>query len=103
MGWLFSLCVECNSEPQAEALAKHFTGLDLLLPDGRKFDCQVSVHHTEENSSVDWWCNVYPQGISECGVHTFQDAYMMTELGHLLYQREFDGGKREKRKASEVC
>ena len=86
MGWFFSLCVECGSKLEAEAIAEHFKQLDLLLSDGRKFDCRVDVYQTNNQSLIDWWCSVNPRGLSESGIHTVKDAQDMTELGFLLYE-----------------
>ncbi|NES81428.1 MAG: hypothetical protein F6K10_08435 [Moorea sp. SIO2B7] len=33
-----------------------------------------------------WWCRVCPSGVSEIGIEAPDSAYLMTELGILLYQ-----------------
>jgi hypothetical protein len=55
-----------------------------MLSNGRQVLCQAEVF---QDLDANWWCRVFPSGISEVGINTPETAYLMTELGILLYQR----------------
>lgn len=85
MAWIFSLSAECGSDSErAKEFSKHFDGASLNLSNGTQSQCQVSIFQDIEDN---WWCRVCPNNISQLGVDTPETAYLMTELGILLYQR----------------
>ena len=85
MAWIFSLSVECGSQKNAaEQLASHFADSAWVLSNGRESHCRVDLFQDIEDN---WWCRVCPSQISEIGVNVPEAAYLMTELGILLYQR----------------
>ncbi|RUT01291.1 hypothetical protein DSM106972_068420 [Dulcicalothrix desertica PCC 7102] len=85
MAWVFSLSAECGSEQAlAQEFSQHFDGIYWTLSNGTQSQCQVSIFQDIEDN---WWCRVCPSNISEVGVSTPETAYLMTELGLLLYKR----------------
>lgn len=85
MAWIFSLSAECGSDSErVQEFSKHFDGANLTLSNGTQSQCQVSIFQDIEDN---WWCRVCPNNISQLGVDTPETAYLMTELGILLYQR----------------
>jgi hypothetical protein len=84
MAWIFSLSAECGSdESNAYKFAQHFEGISWLLSNGRQCQCRTDrFQDIEEN----WWCRVSPSNLSEVGIDSPESAYLMTELGILLYQ-----------------
>ncbi|PAX53251.1 hypothetical protein [Brunnivagina elsteri] len=84
MAWIFSLSAECGSKQEdAEKFAQYFDNILLTLSNGTQSQCQVNVFQDIEEN---WWCRVYPNNISEVGVDTAESAYLMTEIGILLYK-----------------
>lgn len=84
MAWIFSLSAECGSEQaRAQEFSQHFDGVYWTLSNGTQSKCEVSIFQDIEDN---WWCQVCPNNISEVGVDTPETAYLMTELGLLLYQ-----------------
>jgi hypothetical protein len=84
MAWSFNLAAECGElEADATRLCQHFQGNILSLNDGSSFECRGDVFQDLENN---WWCRVCPQGISSTGTNTPETAYLMTEIGILLYR-----------------
>jgi len=84
MAWIFSLSVECGSQRDAAAqLAAHFSDSAWVLSNGRESSCRVDLFQDIEDN---WWCRICPSQISEIGVDAPEAAYLMTELGILLYQ-----------------
>ena len=85
MAWTFTLSAECGVEQAgAERFAQHFDQISWVLSNGKHSKCQTSIFQDIEEN---WWCRVCPSGISEIGTDTPESAYLMTELGILLYQR----------------
>jgi hypothetical protein len=84
MAWIFSLSAECGSdESNAHKFAHHFEGISLLLSNGRQCQCCTDTFQDIEEN---WWCRVSPNNLSEVGIDSPESAYLMTELGILLYQ-----------------
>lgn len=72
MAWIFGLNAECGpSGAHACELARHFHG----WPTG--------IYRDAEN----WWCGVFPDGLSRSGITSDADAAAMTAAGHRLYER----------------
>ncbi len=85
MAWVFSLSAECGTEQsQAEQFANHFRDLTWTIHRGIESQCQADIFADMEGN---WWCRVCPSGLSEIGIDAPDSAYLMTELGILLYQR----------------
>jgi hypothetical protein len=85
MAWIFSLSVECGTEQsQAEQFAEHFRDIIWTIDNGIESQCQADIFTDVEGN---WWCRVCPSGLSEIGIDAPESAYIMTELGILLYQR----------------
>ncbi len=85
MAWVFSLSVECGLEQsQAEKFANHFRNLTWMIDNGIESKCQADIFADVEGN---WWCRVCRSGLSEIGIDAPESAYLMTELGILLYQR----------------
>ena len=84
MAWVFSLSAECGSERgTAEQFAHHFDAVALSLSNGSISECHTTVFQgIDEN----WWCQICPGGVSEIDIEALDLAYLMTELGILLYQ-----------------
>jgi len=84
MAWIFSLSAECGSDQSnVNQFAQHFEGIELILSNGRQCLCRTD---TFQDTLQNWWCRVYPNNISEVGIDSPESAYIMTELGILLYQ-----------------
>lgn len=84
MTWIFSLSAECGSdESNAHKFARHFEGTSWVLSNGRKCQCGTETFQDIEEN---WWCRVLPNNLSEVGIESPESAYLMTELGILLYQ-----------------
>lgn len=85
MTWVFSLSAECGTEQvAAEQFAHHFDAVSWGLSNGSQSQCYAQIFQDIEEN---WWCRVCPSAISGVGIDTPQTAYLMTELGILLYQR----------------
>jgi hypothetical protein len=85
MTWAFSLSAECGTEQiAAEQFTQHFDRLSWVLSNGRQSQCHTATFQDFEET---WWYRVCPSGISETGINTSDTAYLMTELGILLYQQ----------------
>ncbi len=84
MAWIFGLSAECGpEEDNAHKFAEHFEGTSLLLSNGHQCQCRTDVFQDIEEN---WWCRVSPSNLSEVGIDSSESAYLMTELGILLYQ-----------------
>lgn len=84
MSWIFSLSAECGSdESNAHQFSEHFEGLSWLLSNGRQCQCHTDIFQDIEDN---WWCRIAPNNLSEVGIESPESAYLMTELGILLYQ-----------------
>jgi hypothetical protein len=85
MAWVFSLSAECGTErSHAEKFASHFRDLTWTIDNGIQSQCQADIFADVEGN---WWCRVRPSGLSEIGIDAPESAYLMTELGILLYQQ----------------
>lgn len=85
MAWIFSLSAECGMEQStAEQFSRYFDKASCVLSNTTQFQCHTAIFQDMEEN---WWCRVSPSGISEVGIDTPETAYLMTELGILLYQR----------------
>ena len=85
MAWVFSLSAECGTkEDSAKRFAQHFEDVSWVLSSGLQSQGQTRVFQDLDDC---WWCQVYPNGISEMGIEAPDSAYLMTELGILLYQQ----------------
>lgn len=84
MAWIFGLSAECGSdESNAHKFAQYFEGISWLLSNGRQCKCRTDTFQDIEEN---WWCRVSPNNLSEVGIDSPESAYLMTELGILLYQ-----------------
>ena len=84
MAWIFSLSAECGSdESDAHQFAQYFKGMSWLLFNGHQCQCRTDFFQDMEEN---WWCRVSPSNLSEVGIDSPESAYLMTELGILLYQ-----------------
>lgn len=84
MAWVFSLSAECgNKKSEAEQFAQYFNEISWVISNGINSQCRADFFQDIEEK---WWCRVCPSGISEIGIDTPESAYLMTELGILLYQ-----------------
>lgn len=85
MAWIFGLSAECGAERAiAEQFAHHFHNVSWILSNGSQIQCHADIFQDIEEN---WWCRICPNNISEVGIDTPETAYLMTELGILLYQR----------------
>lgn len=85
MTWAFSLSAECGAEQiAAERFAQHFDGLSWDLSGVIQSRCHVAIFQDFEEN---WWCRVCPDNLGEHGIDAPNIAYLMTELGILLYRR----------------
>lgn len=85
MAWAFSLSVECGqSQDAAKRFAAYFEGTALTLLTGSSYQCHTTIFQDMDQS---WWCRICPSDISETGIEAPDTAYLMTELGILLYQQ----------------
>lgn len=84
MAWIFSLSAECGADASnARKFAEHFEGISLSMSNSRQCQCRTDVFQDIEEN---WWCRVSPNNLSEVGIDSPESAYLMTELGILLYQ-----------------
>lgn len=85
MVWAFSLAAECGEiRADAERFCQHFYELSWTLSNGLESQfCGDIFQDVEDN----WWGRICPSGISATGVDNPETAYLMTELGILLYQQ----------------
>jgi hypothetical protein len=84
MAWVFSLSAECGSnQDTAEQFSRHFAQCNWTLSNGSQSHCRTSLFQDLEDN---WWCRVCPDQISEIGIEAPEAAFLMTELGLLLYQ-----------------
>ncbi|MFB2894402.1 hypothetical protein ACE1CI_15950 [Aerosakkonemataceae cyanobacterium BLCC-F50] len=84
MSWIFSLSAECGKEQTAaEQFSDYFDRVSWILSNNNQSQCQTGIFQDIEDN---WWCRVTPTGISEVGINTPETAYIMTEVGILLYQ-----------------
>ncbi|MGK7874472.1 MAG: hypothetical protein AB4426_14540 [Xenococcaceae cyanobacterium] len=84
MAWVFSLSAECGSEQKAaERFSKHFEDVSWVLSSGAQSQCRTKAF---QDIDENWWCQVCPSSVSEIGIEAPDSAYLMTELGILLYQ-----------------
>ena len=84
MAWIFSLSAECGfDESNTHKFAEHFEGISWVLSNGRQCQCRTDIFQDIEEN---WWCRVSPNNLSEVGIDSPESAYLMTELGILLYQ-----------------
>jgi hypothetical protein len=85
MAWIFSLSAECGTQQAvAEQFSHHFDQVSWVLSNDSQSQCRVGIFQDIEEN---WWCRVSPTRVSEVGIDTPESAYLMTELGILLYQR----------------
>ncbi|HEY9808775.1 MAG TPA: hypothetical protein V6D13_05490 [Halomicronema sp.] len=85
MAWIFSLSAECGSKKEdAERFCKHFKKVTLKLSTGIESKCEAETFQDEEDN---WWGMITNAGLSNTGINTAEDAYQMTEIGILLYQK----------------
>jgi hypothetical protein len=85
MTWAFSLSAECGpGQVDAERFAQHFDGLSWILSNSISSQCHTAIFQDLDDH---WWCRVCPNHVSGTGIDAPDMAYMMTELGILLYQR----------------
>ena len=85
MAWVFSLSVECGpNRDSAEQISTHFDAVAWNLSNNVCFQCNTAVFQDVDDN---WWCRVCPDSLSEIGIESADSAYLMTELGILLYQR----------------
>jgi len=84
MVWIFSLSAECGSD-QSKAIqfSQHFDGTTWVLSNGLQCQCRADIFQDIEEN---WWCRACPKNITEVGIINSESAYLMTELGILLYQ-----------------
>lgn len=84
MAWVFSLSAECGSDQStAEQFVQHFETVSWSLSNGSQSQCHPTVF---QDINENWWCRICPDGISSIGIEAPDSAYLMTELGILLYQ-----------------
>ena len=83
MAWVFGLSAECECEIAAEQFSSHFDDISWVVSNGSQPQCRTEIFQDMEEN---WWCRVFPSNISEVGIDTPETAYLMTELGILLYQ-----------------
>jgi hypothetical protein len=84
MAWVFSLSAECGPEQATAArFSQHFENLAWVLSNGVRCQCRTTIF---QDIDENWWCRVCPSGVSEIGIEAPDSAYLMTELGILLYQ-----------------
>ncbi len=84
MSWIFSLSAECGKEQTAaEQFSGYFDRVSGILSNNNQSQCQTGIFQDIEDN---WWCRVTPSGIGEVGIDTPETAYIMTEIGILLYQ-----------------
>lgn len=85
MAWIFSLSAECGAtQDAAERFANHFNESSWVSSSEEAWTCSTQVFQDGESN---WWCMVCPNGLSEIGVISPEDAHQMTKVGLLLYRR----------------
>ncbi len=85
MVWMFSLLAECGAQQViASEFSQHFARVSWILSNGSHSQCRADIFQDIEEN---WWCRVCPSSVSQLGIDTPESAYLMTELGILLYQR----------------
>jgi hypothetical protein len=85
MAWVFSLSAECGpTKAVASLFAQQFQQVTWNLSDGSQIQCRSTVF---QDADANWWCRVIPSGVSQIGIEAPGSAYLMTELGILLYQQ----------------
>lgn len=87
MAWIFSLSAECGSdESSAKKFAQYFqqSPIELLWSflDFNLYPCRVDTFQDIENN---WWCRVSPNHISEMGIDSPNNPYLMEQLVRSLY------------------
>lgn len=84
MAWIFSLSAECGSDQNdVNQFAKHFQDMTWMMSNGCECQCRTDIFQDIEEN---WWCRVSPDNLSKVGIDSAESAYLMTELGILLYQ-----------------
>ncbi|NEQ70777.1 MAG: hypothetical protein F6K21_35855 [Symploca sp. SIO2D2] len=84
MAWIFSLSAECGEQQAvAEQFSYHFDQVSWVLANGSQSQCRVGIFQDIEEN---WWCRVSPSSVSEVGIDTAESAFLMTEIGILLYK-----------------
>jgi hypothetical protein len=84
MAWIFSLSAECGpTQNTAEQFSRHFAHCNWTLSNGTQSRCRTSLFQDLEDN---WWCRVCPDQMSEIGIEAPEAAFLMTEIGLLLYQ-----------------
>ena len=85
MAWAFSLSVECGqSQDAAERFAAYFEGIALTRSPNSLSQCHTTIFRDIDKN---WWCRICPSNVSEIGIEASDAAYLMTELGILLYKQ----------------
>jgi hypothetical protein len=85
MAWAFSLAAECGEvRADAERFCQHFHRGSWTLSNGLQSQSQAEIFQDVEEN---WWGRICPSGISATGIDNPETAYLMTELGILLYQQ----------------
>src|SRR5579871_5196520 len=85
MAWIFELATEHGPERDAaDECARHFQGCTWTLSD--RTTC-VSREQVIRDSDANWWCTIYPTGVSSSGAYSPTEVHRMSELGRLLYER----------------
>jgi hypothetical protein len=79
----FGLWAECKDEASTQLLARHFTGLERTLLNGRAIGCGVELLRPPVASLG---LDVVLGGVSCWGVRTVQDVLEATEAGLHLYK-----------------
>jgi hypothetical protein len=83
MAWIFSLSAECGfDEREVSKFANYFEGVSWILSNDRHCQCHATTFQDIEEN---WWCRVSPNNLSMVGIESPESAYLMTELGILLY------------------
>ena len=84
MSWIFSLSAECGTEKAiADEFSLYFDKVSWILSKNNQSQCHTAIFQDIEEN---WWCRVSPSGIGKVGIDTPETAYIMTEIGILLYQ-----------------
>ncbi|MFB2971138.1 hypothetical protein ACE1CD_19380 [Aerosakkonema sp. BLCC-F183] len=84
MSWIFSLSAECGTQQTAaEQFSRYFDRVSWVLSNHNQSQCHTGIFQDIEDN---WWCRVSPSAIGEVGIDTPETAYIMTEIGILLYQ-----------------
>jgi len=84
MPWIFSLSAEAGPQKEAaEALACHFNGFTVTLPDGSRYPCNANTFHDGEG----WWAMICPRGVSGGDIGDEREQQKLTAIGFALYER----------------